>query len=108
MEKTSNLPIYQRTESVGSVSSFDRESLRTYLENESLLDFNDRFPEDASLDLFRSLTEDDLEHDYGVKDANDRNRLMHAIVRLRDEDSDDENEVTTLDPCYPHTRYCEM
>lgn len=93
MEKTSNVPVYQRTESVGSVLSFDRESLRTFLENESLIDLNDRFPEDTSLDLFRSITEDELEHDYGVTDPNDRHRLMHAILRFRDEDSDDENEV---------------
>ena len=93
MEKTPNLPVYHRTESGGSVASFDRESLRTFLEQESLIEFNDLFPEDTSLDLFRSLTEDELEHDYGFTDGNDRVRLMHAIVRLRDEDSDDETEV---------------
>ena len=93
MEKTPNLPVYHRTESGGSVASFDRESLRTFLEQEFLIEFNDLFPEDTSLDLFRSLTEDELEHDYGFTDGNDRVRLMHAIVRLRDEDSDDETEV---------------
>lgn len=82
-----------------SSSSFseDREALRTYLEKESLIHLDKIFPGYISLDYFKSLTEDDLEHDFHVKDAKQRLELMQAVVKLRDEDSDnDEHEVGWL------------
>ena len=75
-----------RTESEGSTTSEDREgSLRAYLEKESLGHLTALFPDDVSLNYFQSLTEDDLEHDYNVKDDKERELLMHSIVKLREE-----------------------
>lgn len=81
-------------------SSFseDRDALRTYLEKESLGHADKIFPAYISLDYFKSLTEDDLEHDFHVKNAKQRLELMQAVVKLRDDDSDnDEHEVGSFD-----------
>ena len=79
-------PAVYRTESEGSTTSEDREgSLRAYLEKESLGHLTALFPDYVSLHYFQSLTEDDLEHDYNVKDDKERELLMHSIIKLREE-----------------------
>ena len=81
----------RRTESEGSTTSEDRESsLRVFLEKESLGHLNALFPEHISLSYFQALTEDDLEHDYNVIDDKERELLMQAIVKLREEFSAEE------------------
>jgi hypothetical protein len=80
-----------------STFSEDRDGLRSYLEKESLGHLDKIFPLYISLDYFKSITEDDLEHDFHVKDAKQRLELMRAVVKLRDEDSDnDEHEVCSI------------
>ena len=80
-----------RTESEGSTTSEDRDlSLRAFLEKESLGHLIALFPDDVSIGYFQALTEDDLEHDYNVKDDKERELLMHSIVKLREEFSADE------------------
>ena len=88
-------PTVHRTESEGSTTSEDRDgSLRVYLEKESLGHLTALFPEDVSLNYFQALTEDDLEHDYNVKDDKERELLMHSIIKLREEFSAYEVRLT--------------
>ena len=80
-----------RTESEGSTTSEDRDlSLRAFLQRESLGHLTALFPDDVSLSYFQALTEDDLEHEYNVKDDKERELLMHSIFKLREEFSADE------------------
>lgn len=91
MDALDSSAMVRRTESEGSTTSDDREStLRAYLEKESLGHLTALFPEDVSLSYFQALTEDDLEHDYNVKDDKERELLMHSIFKLREEFSADE------------------
>ena len=90
MDGLEHCQIPYRTESEGSTTSDDRDSLRSYLEKESLGYLTSLFPDDISLGYFQALTEDDLEHEYNVKDDKDRQLLMHSILKLREESSDDE------------------
>ncbi|KAJ8040395.1 hypothetical protein HOLleu_14675 [Holothuria leucospilota] len=46
------------------------------------------FPKNFNLEKFRALTEDDLQDDYRVEDAEDRQRLMRAINLCREEEDD--------------------
>ena len=86
----------RRTESEGSTTSEDRESsLRVFLEKESLGHLSALFPENVSLSYFQVLTEDDLEHDYNVKDDKERELLMHSIMKLREEFSAEEVRLFT-------------
>lgn len=84
----------KRTESESSaISESDTESVRTFLEKEALGHLTHLFSEQLSLGYLRSLTDDELEHDFGVKDGQDREQLVRSILKLRDEYSDDEHEV---------------
>jgi len=86
----------RRTESEGSTTSEDRESsLRVFLEKESLGHLSALFPENVSLSYFQVLTEDDLEHDYNVKDDKERELLMQSIMKLREEFSAEEVRLST-------------
>ena len=85
MEGLDTSPAAYRTESEGSTTSDDRESLRAHLERESLGHLSALFPDDMSLNYFQSLCEDDLEHDYNVKDDKERELLMHSILKLRED-----------------------
>ncbi|KAL9951873.1 hypothetical protein ACROYT_G044612 [Oculina patagonica] len=96
MDALDSSVLVRRTESEGSTTSEDRESsLRAYLEKESLGHLSALFPEDVSLSYFQALTDDDLEHDYNVKDDKERELLMHSIFKLR-EDLDSADEVTCI------------
>lgn len=100
MDASECTPAVYRTESEGSTTSEDREgSLRAYLEKESLGHLTALFPDYVSLHYFQSLTEDDLEHDYNVKDDKERELLMHSIIKLREEfpayESDSELDNST-------------
>lgn len=86
----------QRTESEGSTTSDGDTTLRAFLEKESLGHLCALFPEDVSLSYFQALTEDDLEHDYNVKDDKERELLMHSIFKLREEFSADEVRLSTI------------
>lgn len=98
MDVLDSSALVRRTESEGSTTSEDRESsLRAYLEKESLGHLSALFPEDVSLSYFQALTEDDLEHDYNVKDDKERELLMHSIFKLREElDSADEVRLSII------------
>lgn len=86
----------RRTESEGSTTSEDRDSsLRVFLEKESLGHLSALFPENVPLSYFQALTEDDLEHDYNVKDDKERELLMKAIVKLQEEFSAEEVSLST-------------
>lgn len=87
MDLPDGSPTVCRTESEGSTTSEDREStIRAFLEKESLGHLTALFPEDVSLSYFQALTDDDLEHDYNVKDDKERELLMHSISKLRREE----------------------
>lgn len=91
MEGLDSFSAAYRTESEGSTTSEDRDiSLRAFLEKESLGHLTALFPDDVSLSYFQTLTEDDLEHDYNVKDDKERALLMHSVFKLREEFSADE------------------
>lgn len=90
MEGLSRFTVANRTESEGSTTSEDNTSLRIFLEKESLGHLIALFPEDVSISYFQALTEDDLEHDYNVKDDKERELLMQSITKLREEFSADE------------------
>lgn len=92
MEGLSRFTVANRTESEGSTTSEDNTctSLRIFLEKESLGHLIALFPEDVSISYFLALTEDDLEHDYNVKDDKERELLMQSITKLREEFSADE------------------
>ena len=82
-----------RTESEGSTTSEDREgSLRAYLEKESLGHLTALFPDDVSLNYFQSLTEDDLEHDYNVKDDKE-SEIARGIFSVRGETSMTQTQI---------------
>lgn len=92
MEGLDSSTVVHRTESEGSTTSEDNTSLRAFLEKESLGHLIALFPEDVSIGYFQALTEDDLEHDYNVKDDKERELLMHSITKLREEFSADESD----------------
>ncbi|XP_032239899.2 microtubule-associated serine/threonine-protein kinase 3 isoform X2 [Nematostella vectensis] len=71
--------------------SQDRDELRAVLEKENLSHLNCYFPDCATLGYFKALTEDDLEHDLKIKDESERVRLMHCVIKLRDEDLDEQD-----------------
>lgn len=76
----------------------DRLELRAYLEKESLHHLDDIFPDYISLDYFKSLTDDDLEHDFQLKDAKLRLQVMKAVIKCRDDDNsgNEEQKVSSL------------
>ena len=99
MEGLDSSTVVHRTESEGSTTSEDNTSLRAFLEKESLGHLIALFPEDVSIGYFQALTEDDLEHDYNVKDDKERELLMHSITKLREEFSADEVGKIVNMPC---------
>ncbi|KAJ7351670.1 Microtubule-associated serine/threonine-protein kinase 4 [Desmophyllum pertusum] len=98
MDLPDGSPTVCRTESEGSTTSDDREStIRAFLEKESLGHLTALFPEDVSLSYFQALTDDDLEHDYNVKDDKERELLMHSISKLRREEFSADESDSELD-----------
>lgn len=81
-----------RTDKEGSSFSQDRLALRAYLEKESLLHLDKIFPDYISLDYFKTVTDDDLEHDFHIKDPKLRLEIMKAVIKCRDDDNNSGNE----------------
>lgn len=86
-----------RTDKDSGSFSQDRLALRAYLEKESLLHLDKNFPEYISLDYFKTLTDDALEHDFHIKDPKLRLEIMKAVIKRQDEDnSGNEQEEVSL------------
>ncbi|XP_070563871.1 microtubule-associated serine/threonine-protein kinase 3-like isoform X5 [Ptychodera flava] len=65
---------------------FDRNSLGRFLKRNNLADLLHHFAEDFTLGDFKAMTEDDLQHEYGVIELSDRERLMRAVNKAREEE----------------------
>lgn len=82
----------------GSFSE-DRAALRTYLEKESLDHLDEIFPSYISLDYFKTLTDDDLEHDFQIKDSKLRLEIMKAVIKCQEDDNSDNEDHEVRNFC---------
>lgn len=90
MDSSGGLQTERKESESSTCDRTTNDSLRAFLEREHLGHLIKFFPEDLSVGYLRSLTDDELEQDYNVRNDEDRAQLVRAIVKLRDEYSDDE------------------
>ena len=76
-----------------SKDSASREELSLFLKQLSLEYLDNVFPNSMNLQQFRAVTEDELEQSFHVENEKDREELMRAVNRSREDYSDDEDEV---------------
>lgn len=70
--------------------SIERSDFESFFADKGIPDLINFFPKNFNLEKFRALTEDDLQDDFLIEEAENRKRLMIAVNMAREEEDERE------------------